>query len=105
MQKFKKGHSYGFKPNFLPHNKAAFKQALWAIPCAYKILSPEMTELVNNPPSASERKKQSSDWGHHYLLGCGHLRVKQNILQTDITKKINLCPTFAKLRPFINNYI
>lgn len=68
MPKFQKGHSYGFKAQNLPHNKGKKSGQEAYIPATYKRLSSEMTDLVNNPPSASEREEMVQRPGNYHLL-------------------------------------
>lgn len=66
-------------PKYVPHNKGKKGCQLTGLPGKYKRLSPEMTELVDNPPSASERKEMVLRTGSYHLL-----RPRQGVLKSDM---------------------
>ena len=68
MPKFKKGHKNGFQSNNVPHNKGKKLSEVEEVPSVYKRLSPEMTDMVQNPPSASERVEMVLRPGAQHLL-------------------------------------
>ena len=68
MPKFQKGHTRGFQLKNVPHNKDLQTGPEKILPAPYQRLSPEMHQLVMDPPSASERQEMVLRPGCHHFL-------------------------------------
>ena len=68
MPKFQKRNTRGFQLDNVPYNKGLQSGREKNLPAPYKRLSPEMHQIVSDPPSASERQEMVLRPGCHHFL-------------------------------------
>ena len=77
MPKFKKGNTYGFKPNCVPYYKDVKRERVKISPATYVRLSAEFDELVQEAPTLSEKQEMLLQIeSYHHLRPRGLKRKK-----------------------------